>query len=257
MTSALSPGTLIIVVKETRTMCGKHMWSMMSFVFELDNELCRFVIRNGQQSVYGLFVCWAESGRLPVVCLWCDMANRINGLCTDRAGKNACCVHVMWNGQQMVCVLNGGRGGLHVVYLWHETTLGCVQGECERWGSTDPGLPESQGMRGCRQATEQVGFLCASLCLVWVSVIHFASVALNTQCSRGTLQILCADGSCQMLNHLKVWAQLVLLSPTHSMYRAIHLLNLLCFVLVSGETTFQCTLLALVVFLFRSSLCHC
>ena len=66
------------------------------------------------------------------------------------------------------------RGGLHVVYLWHETTLGCVQGECERWGSTDPGLPESQGMRGCRQATEQVGFLRASLCLVWVSVKHFA-----------------------------------------------------------------------------------
>ena len=52
------------------------------------------------------------------------------------------------------------------VCSWHDMTHGCVQGELEQWGSTDPGLPESRGMRGCRQATEQVGVLRAYLCFV-------------------------------------------------------------------------------------------
>lgn len=108
-----------------------------SFVFDLDDELCRFVMWNEQQSVYGWFVCWAEweaaccmpvmwqgqqnewfvcwteRGRMHVICWWHDMDNKINGLCADGAGKNACCMPVMWYGQQnvygwFVCWMEGG-----------------------------------------------------------------------------------------------------------------------------------------------------
>ena len=39
---------------------------------------------------------------MHVICWWHDMDNKINGLCADGAGKNACCMPVMWYGQQNV-----------------------------------------------------------------------------------------------------------------------------------------------------------